>query len=227
MKPWKISGAALLAFSLGLGIMSPALAAPEWAQQTQDEAANYAVYKGEVLSIDEAAETFVIQSADGELTISVSADTEYFAMPGLGKAFSFARCLNGGVMVGNGVQIKNKVQIQTNNEGFSGFMARFQAGSIIRERLQVCLGEGSSSEGAGSPLGNIGEAAAFSDITVGSLVAVWPDSADDELLATRVYIVTPADCEGFAWQASNDNCPFEECPVENCPGQGFHGQGKP
>jgi len=72
-----LAGVSVLALALVLGMVIPALAAPDsapyWVGDLKGE-----VLRGEVLSIGD--QKFVIQTEEGELTISVDEDTEYYKM---------------------------------------------------------------------------------------------------------------------------------------------------
>ena len=165
----------------------------------------------------------MIQTADEEITVAVDGDTQYFTMPVLGKALCFANHIRGQICLGVGLQNQQQAQAQNNSSDVSvpSLMARFRNENFVRARTQVCLSAGN----AGEMPETIGEEAVFADITVGSLVSVWTEeSAEGDVVATRVFIIDPAAGE----------CPFGECPMENCPaysgdcpGQGFPGQGCP
>ena len=237
MKFWKVAGASVMAFGLVLGMATPALAAPHEGQQLQTQA-SLSVVHGEVISIDESGGFFVIQTADEEITVAVDGDTQYFAMPVLGKALCFANHIRGQVRLGMGLGIQQQTQAQAKSSEVSvpSLMARFRNENFVSARSQVCLNAGN----AGEMPETIGEEAVFTDITVGSLVSVWTEeSAEGDLVATRVFIIDPVsgDCpfgecpfaECPAGECDMENCPaiFGDCPVSECPGQGFPGQGCP
>ena len=232
MKFWKLAGVSVMALGLVLGMATPALAAPQWGQQTQTET-SLQVLHGEVISVDETGESFVIQSIDTEITLTVDADTQYFNMPGLGRALAFTNCVRGRTHLGTGLGLMNQAQLlQAVKPGPSvpGLMARFKNENKMRERLQVCLNAGEGSGGGSGLSQSLGEEAGFSDVTVGSLVAVWSESVDGVIVAARIFIIDPAAGEFPLWKCPVEKCPVEESPLGECPldefsGQGFHGKG--
>jgi len=212
MKALKIALALILGTGLIIGTALPGLADPDEPANTDDIAPG--MVRGSVTSLGEGS--FVIQSGEEKLTITVNEETRYFkaAIPrGLAAA------------------ARQQVELRCRNQEEAGASTRCRMNlrqqdrerirNLARQRVDWCQNqEGTGAMAPAMParlkargrvfqsengdipgprranlkwLHPFGEEVTFDDITVGDRVAVWLADGDT-LLAKRVLIIEPATC---------------------------------
>lgn len=166
----------ILAFGLVLGVALPALAASD---STSLQASNILpeVLRGRVISIDE--ESFVIQSGEQKLTISVNGDTKYFRLYVPGRLVALVRhrmqLMQPEVQQETGV-IESAVPMKLKAVNR---MPQLKNMNIVKQHLDL------------KRLRCFGEEATFGDITVGDRVAVRAVWEENSYLAKIVIIMKP------------------------------------
>jgi len=177
MKIWKIAVVLTLVVVLVLGVTLPALAASD---ETVPQTGNCwpRLLRGEVLSIDEVNQgSFVIQSGDEELTISVDENTRYFILYPPKKLLGL---------------VQQRMGLRQQNQERAGVIE-----PAVPRQLRV-MGQVTQSDDISEhrranlrKLGQFGGKAAFDDVVVGDKVVVWLALGADGYLAKIVTIVEP------------------------------------
>jgi hypothetical protein len=179
LKIWRVALVSLLAVGLVLGVASPALAAPPWASSPSAETPpSSKVIRGEVVTV-ETDTAFVVQSGWFQVRVLVNDDTEYFKATAPGT-LSLAQRLG----EQDGLGLRQRLHLLA-----AGVLNRVHA--LVRNRLE--LREQVREElGVAEGLRSSSQAAAFSDIEVGSWVVVWVTPGEDDPVAEQVVIIEPA-----------------------------------
>jgi len=181
-----LAGVSVLALALVLGMAVPALAAPDsapyWLCGSKGE-----VLRGDVLSIGD--QEFVIQTEEGELTISVDEDTEYYQMC---VPKQIAASVQQRVQLRH--QNQEEIRAQAGHGHAWGLQNRIRARIEARHQVGL-LNQISLLKRALLPelfwlrwLRFFGEEAEFGDIAVGDRVVVL---AGEDNLAQGVLIIKP------------------------------------
>jgi hypothetical protein len=202
MKVWKIAGISALALALVLALALPALAAPDWMPFQTGRLPR--MLRGEVVSINgglvDGEATLVIQSGDGEVTISVDGETRYFKVPVSRELTPLTRLImtlrehhKEGLRLGK--QNSKRLRIMEWNHPLEGRVSLFfrasvpgRVSALARHRLES--GE-QAQQTKRRRFWHFGEEATFDDITVGGRVGVLAVGTEDNLLAKLVFIVEP------------------------------------
>lgn len=176
MKALKIALALILGVGLTIGTALPGLAA--WGEPGNMAKLAPGMVRGSVISLSE--ESFVIQSGEEKLTITVNKETSYFkvALPrGLATA------------------ARQRMELKCRNQEGTKAMAPAMP-ARLKARGRVFQAENGGISGPRwanlKCLHPFGEEVTFDDITVGDRVAVWLADRDNQL-AKRVLIIEPAE----------------------------------
>ena len=224
MRVLKITVVLTLALSLVLGATLPVLAISDVAApQVSDFPGNSEpsawgkilprILRGEVVSIDDGEEFFVIQSGEQEHTISVGEGTKYFIISAPRRAIALAQSRVAPMAVenqelapnlsplgeGKGI-IKRQIKLrQFRDQEGVGFGERPRLTRVENEGLVSPPTSGESRgilkrlQGILQQLRPFGEKATFNDIEVGDTVGVWMVPGEDKPTAKLVLIIKPAD----------------------------------
>jgi hypothetical protein len=182
-------GAVVVALSLSLLAVAPAVAAPDWAPGPHhggDEgAAGPALIRGEVISVDESAPSFVVQASSTEVTVTVDDNTRYacITFTGVGPGLSAGPLEMPGLAELNRLGLMSRFHVMTQGMLMSGTFP-----ALVQNRVELGAQIGQD-EDMGSRFCRFDSEAAFSDITVGSEVIVWGSTQDEIVLAERVMII--------------------------------------
>jgi hypothetical protein len=151
-----------------------------------------AVLMGEVISVDASQQTFVVQSGEREVTVSVDSDTQYYEAPIPWRAIPPAKRL---------MELRQQSQERLGlNKWLRPFVGK--AGSffkavvpwgvpgLVRHQLELRQQAGEE-PGLMGWLRPFAEEATFDDLAVGTQIVVLAESGEDNPLAKLVIIIEP------------------------------------
>jgi hypothetical protein len=200
MKVLKIAGMSILALGLVLGIALPVLASGSASPQASNILPE--LLRGKVVSIDEDQASFIIQSGEQKLAISVNDGTKYFKLYVPGRLVALVR--HRMQLMQPEVQQEIRViepaipmKLKALNQ-----MPQLKDMDVVKQHLDL------------RRLRFLGEEATFDDIAVGTHVAVRAEWAENSYLAKTVIIIKPTTYARVIGIVSNINEKAMEIAIE-------------
>ena len=166
MKVWQVALTLVLALGLAIGIVVPALAAPDKPGPPEVRLMEN-VLKGEIIELDDAQKFFIIESGDEVITVWVDGETKYYQVSFPARIAQMAKERLGAIMP----HLKNAER---------QVPQPFAIQRALKFRAEVA-----------SKLHPFGEEAGYEDLYLGAKVVVRTAALAEEPLAKTVLIVEP------------------------------------